>query len=130
MEPSLTTLRPAEAAVRRPATSQFRCRFRPSGIMDVIGRRPSPWHGGHTLERWLRPDWEKGGRSCRLGAQRKHLRLPLYEVRRTEGLKAVPHTKNGFDVLAAVLAQLSAQPQDVHVQRACANLVAVAPHTQ
>jgi hypothetical protein len=58
------------------------------------------------------------------------LRLPLYEVGRTEGLKAVSSIEDGFDVLASVLAQLPSQPEDVHVQRARADLVAVAPHTQ
>ena len=58
------------------------------------------------------------------------MRLPLYEVRRTEGLKAVPKTKDGFDVLAAVLAQFPSKPEDVHVQRARADLVAVVPHMQ
>ena len=39
-----------------------------------------------------------------LGAQGKHLRLARYELGRTEGLKAIPHTKDGFDVRAAVVA--------------------------
>ena len=76
------------------------------------------------------PFYRGRNRSRCLGAQGKHLRLPLYALGRTKGLKAVPHTKDGFDVRAAVLAQLPSKPEDVHVQRARADLVAVAPHMQ
>ena len=55
---------------------------------------------------------------------------PPSEPGPTEGKKAVSRVDDGFKVLAAVLAQLPSQPQDVHVQRARADLVAVAPHTQ
>jgi hypothetical protein len=72
----------------------------------------------------------QGARSCCLGAQGKHLRLLLYGLGCTEGLKAIPRIEDGFDVLATVLAHFPSPPEDVHVQRARADLVVVAPHTQ
>jgi hypothetical protein len=99
--------RGAPKAARIPGSRTRRVTDRslsPSGTMDVMAADLSPGYGGHTLERWLYTDGETGAQSRCLGAQGKHLRLARYELGRTEGLKAVPHTKDGFDVRAAVVA--------------------------
>src|ERR1700691_3795635 len=50
--------------------------------------------------------------------------------RRPGRLKPVADAEDSLDVYAAVLADLLAQPANVHVQRSRADLVVVAPHPQ
>src|SRR5712664_1664840 len=51
----------------------------------------------------------------------------LQRALRTERLKAVTNPEDRFNILLAITAQLLAEPADMHIERARADLGAVAP---
>jgi hypothetical protein len=76
----------------------------PSGTTDRMAADLSPGYGGHTLERWLCPDGGNGRPVPLFRRSRQTFAAGTLRVGAHGRAERGTHTKDGFDVRAAVVA--------------------------